>query len=937
MHALVGQAALSKEELLDAAGLMVEFSRAEGDLLYCEDADKDPAPVIDLVGGFGCTLLGHNHPELKALLTSCLEQNRPMHAQGSRRRQAEELKQALADFLLESTGEHYRIVVLNTGTEAVEAAIKHARYAFGRRLEAVAVACGENLRSFTSRLSAGNVEVTPEFLRECERRLGEEPIESGDELVSALLSHNRRNLAAQPLMAALPHAFHGKTLGSLALTWNRDARLAFVRNNDDVVFVHAPVDFLASVAEESIRYWQLEFHPLRLIVRSLPRLAALIYEPLRGEGGVLDLDGPSREMILSLHARYPDVALIADEVQCGLGRTGEPVVSAAQGLPADYLTFAKSLGGGLVKISALAVRDRLYHGEFGMLHSSTFAEDDLSAVIARRSIEIIRRDDIASRCAAIGEELHQGLEALQRRYPKVVAAVRGRGCMLGLELRDLADHRSALLASLSRENLLGMVCAGHLLHQHRIRVLPSLGRRAVLRIQPSAYLDKESIARALAAFDATFRAIDDVAVDVLVGHLKQGGFRPPAAPAAPAVLRGGRYGSEERIERVGFLAHLIDPQSVREWEPGLAGFDDEAIGELKGRIQSTLEPHLIASRRVRSVLGREIELRVYGIMMDSESIELDIQFHRARQVRQQVDRACELAREDGCGLVGFGGYTSIVTGNCTSLGLEAPAVTTGNSLTVASSLAAARRRYRRMGLDLSEATVAVVGATGNIGSVLGRLLAPLCARLLLVGRTGGEARIDRLIHEIACDLLGRGPDGLDQPGFRAEQLTAWWRANRDPVPTSLARWMREKGWIAVATDPLCCREADIVFGTSSSSRPILTSSHFDRDRPVLVCDVAVPGDVDTTGLEQLSRLSLIRGGVVRLPMAPDFSLPGMQLAPGQIYACAAETVLLGLAGIRADFSKGAIRPQQVLEIAELARLHGFEIDHEKRIGGFRSQ
>ncbi len=103
---------------------------------------------------------------------------------------------------------------------------------------------------------------------------------------------------------------------------------------------------------------------------------------------------------------------------------------------------------------------------------------------------------------------------------------------------------------------------------------------------------------------------------------------------------------------------------------------------------------------------------------------------------------------------------------------------------------------------------------------------------------------------------------------------------------------------------------------------------------MLICDLAVPGDVDKTSVATHPHLKLIRGGVVHLPQAPDFTLPGMPLDPGQIYACAGETLLLGLAGIRVDFSKGAVQPTQVREIEALARLHGFELDREKQVNGF---
>ena len=120
---------------------------------------------------------------------------------------------------------------------------------------------------------------------------------------------------------------------------------------------------------------------------------------------MLELEAADKTLLRELRARHPQLALIADEIQCGLGRTGNAVESLACELPADYLTFAKSLGGGLAKISALAVRKDLYYAEFSMLPSSTFAEDDMSSMIAKCSLEVIERDNLAGRSAQLGQTL----------------------------------------------------------------------------------------------------------------------------------------------------------------------------------------------------------------------------------------------------------------------------------------------------------------------------------------------------------------------------------------------------------------------------------------------------------------------------------------------------------------------------------------------------
>ncbi|CAG1019592.1 partial [LysW]-aminoadipate semialdehyde transaminase, partial [Burkholderiaceae bacterium] len=721
MEHWVGQATLSREQLLAHAGLLVEYTRAEGDRLYMDDGHGGEVAVLDLVGGFGSTLLGHHHPEIRSVLRSCLDAQRPAFVQGSQRRFAADLKETLAGYLHQHTGRDYRISLLSTGTEAVEAALKHANLAYAKRVTRIADELAANLRALHTRIERGEESVDEDFLRSCESPLGQEPLGNLDELLAALAAHNQRVLNAEPFVAGFEYAFHGKTMGSLAVTWNRDARLPFLRNNPHAVFITEPSAFLDTVERRSQTYYEFAFEPLRLQPRRLLTLSALIYEPLQGEGGVIELDEDQATLLRNVQQRHPEVALIADEIQCGLGRTGRPVESQARGLPNDYLTFSKSLGGGIAKVSALAVRADRYIPEFGLLHTSTFAEDDLSSAVAKRTLEIIQRDGLARRCAEVGDAFLEGLQALQRRWPRVLKAVRGRGCMLGIEFEDLSAHPSAVLSGLAEEKLLGIVCAGYLLHEHRVRLLPSMGRRGVLRIQPSAYLQPADMQHTIRALQALLEVLDRGDAAALLAFLAGGDAAAAGAAAAAQPARDA--GSAQPVERVGFIAHLIDMDSIRQWDPSLAGFSDDQLGELRTQMQPVMEPRTIARRRIRSALGREVELVLYGVLMDSESIATDMRFNKSEVIRRHVRSAYRQARLDGCSLVGFGGYTSIVTANCTDFDDEHPAVTTGNALTVATSIASMRVAARKHGIVLSAAHVAIVGAAGNIGHVHATLLA----------------------------------------------------------------------------------------------------------------------------------------------------------------------------------------------------------------------
>ncbi len=102
------------------------------------------------------------------------------------------------------------------------------------------------------------------------------------------------------------------------------------------------------------------------------------------------------------------------------------------------------------------------------------------------------------------------------------------------------------------------------------------------------------------------------------------------------------------------------------------------------------------------------------------------------------------------------------------------------------------------------------------------------------------------------------------------------------------------------------------------------------DRSVVVCDVAVPRDVHDSVLDQRPRAIVLEGGVVRAPLGQTLAIGGMNLPPGEVYGCLAETLLMGLAGIGENFSYGALDPMRIRRIRDLALMHGFTLDENPR-------
>ncbi|MGB9662912.1 MAG: shikimate dehydrogenase [Moorellaceae bacterium] len=258
-------------------------------------------------------------------------------------------------------------------------------------------------------------------------------------------------------------------------------------------------------------------------------------------------------------------------------------------------------------------------------------------------------------------------------------------------------------------------------------------------------------------------------------------------------------------------------------------------------------------------------------------------------VLDRIIQACRLAEKLGAQIIGLGAMTSVVGdgGITISRHVNVP-VTTGNSYTVATALEGTKKAADMMGIDISRAQVAVVGATGAIGAVCARILARECTSLTLVAR------------------------------------------KRDKLE-DLARRIKEDTGLAVhlSTDiKAALREADVVLTVTSAAGAVIEPE--DLKPGAVVCDVARPRDVSRRVAEERDDVLVIEGGVVEVPGEVDFRF-NFGYPPGLAYACMAETMILALEGRLECFTLGRdLTVEQVDEISRLAQKHGF------RLAGLRS-
>ncbi|WP_376788892.1 aspartate aminotransferase family protein [Thermoflexus sp.] len=329
-----------------------------GEGVYVWDAEGHR--YLDATGGQGVALLGHNPPAVRAALREQMDRLMicPEIFYNDRRA---ELLEALQGILPGRRA--WRIFLCNSGTEAVEAAIKFARWRTGRR-----------------------------------------------EIIAA-----RR-------------AFHGRTMGALSATWNPAYRQPF----EPLVpgFRHIPFNDIAAL-EAAIG----------------PETAAVILEPVQGEGGVW----PADPAFLQAARKLCDdrgALLIFDEVQTGFGRTGRWFAAEHYGVLPDIFAMGKGMGGGF-PIGAVA-----FPADWGPLspgaHGSTFGGNPMACAAALAVIETLQREPLIERAAHLGALFQERLR--QIRSP-LVREIRGLGLMIGVALRVRA---TPILRRMMEEGVLAL-------------------------------------------------------------------------------------------------------------------------------------------------------------------------------------------------------------------------------------------------------------------------------------------------------------------------------------------------------------------------------------------------------------------------------------------------------------------------------------------------
>jgi ornithine--oxo-acid transaminase len=399
--------------MLHAIGFDKVYTRGEGAYLY----DADGAEYLDMLAGFGVFALGRHHPVVRRAVHEALDANLADLTQFD----APPLAGPLAEALLAHVPHLDRVYFSNSGTEAVEAALKFARYATGR---------------------------------------------------------NR--------IVYCDHAFHGLTAGSLSVNGAPEFRKGFGPLLPDTA---------------------IPFGDLPALERELRRgdVAALLIEPIQGKGVAVSPDG----FLLAAQdaLRRHSALLIADEVQCGLGRTGEFFAFQHDGVEPDLVATAKALSGGYIPIGATLARDSIFTKVYSsmdrvLVHDSTFGSNAQAMAAGLATLHVLEHEHVIENARVTGELLMSRLRSVVEDY-EMLREVRGRGLMIGIEFGQptswsLRARWTAL--ELARKGLFAQTVVHALFHRHRILTQVSGDHLEVIKLIPPLIIGEREVDRFVSAF-----------------------------------------------------------------------------------------------------------------------------------------------------------------------------------------------------------------------------------------------------------------------------------------------------------------------------------------------------------------------------------------------------------------------------------------------------
>jgi ornithine--oxo-acid transaminase len=282
------------------------------------------------------------------------------------------------------------------------------------------------------------------------------------------------------------HAFHGLTTGSLSVNGGAEFRKGFDPLLPDT---------------------RIPFGDLAALQRELERgdVAGFIVEPIQGKGVAVAPPGflAAAQEVLHRHKAL----LIVDEVQCGIGRTGDFFAFQHEDVQPDLIATAKALSGGYIPVGATLGPDRIFSKVYSsmdrvLVHDSTFGSNAQAMAAGLATLHVLERDGVVENARKVGEQLQSRLAALIERY-EFLHEVRGRGLMIGIQFgRPTSWKLRAPWTALqtARKGLFAQTVVHALFHRHRILTQVSGDHVEVIKLIPPLIIGDREVTQFEAAF-----------------------------------------------------------------------------------------------------------------------------------------------------------------------------------------------------------------------------------------------------------------------------------------------------------------------------------------------------------------------------------------------------------------------------------------------------
>ncbi|MDA4844709.1 aspartate aminotransferase family protein [Hoeflea poritis] len=330
---------------------------------------------------------------------------------------------------------------------------------------------------------------------------------SGSEAMEAAVKVAER--AAGPERSRIVYAenaFHGKTKGVLSLTDSPLYRGQF------------------KLVDETVRVPFGDIDAIRNAFEADPQIGVIVLETIQGGGGIISAPDTFWQELRALCDKH-DVLWVADEVQCGMGRSGRFYAFEHAGVVPDVTALAKSLGAGKCAMAAMIARRDVYMKAYGkpntaLIHGpATFGGIGEACITSIEGLNLLYDEGLIENAAAQGDYLLRRLSELQQEYPKIIKDVRGQGLMIGLEFQDFSQTLPMVLrpvVSVLDDKLKGSLSGfigALLLRDYDTLVAFTEYNRNVIRLEPPLICQGEHV-------DAFVDALDNLLGRGIVGIVR---------------------------------------------------------------------------------------------------------------------------------------------------------------------------------------------------------------------------------------------------------------------------------------------------------------------------------------------------------------------------------------------------------------------------------